>query len=174
LINPSRLAYWLGTNLQSQPNEYDLLLARHMSPKHTLLNLQAADVLRETGFQVNLTRSEIKLPDGGLFRPELTILDDQGAAHFVELKKIQIRTSSSARPTGAISSRPAVEGCLCYATTDPARGIFSMVQLLHRKKPLLACFTNLADLQTRKRGDGDCFWLEVKHIRVSSALIRTT
>ena len=44
-----RLAYWLLAGADPVQNEYDALLARHVSPEHTLLNLQAADVLREAG-----------------------------------------------------------------------------------------------------------------------------
>jgi hypothetical protein len=68
-------------------NEYDLLLERHVSPEYTLRNLQAADVMREAVYQVNLTPPEITLPDGGLFRPDLAIVDDQGATHFVEVER---------------------------------------------------------------------------------------
>ena len=82
-----RLAFWLLTNQQPQVNEYDLLLERHVSPEHTLLNLQAADVLRTAGYHVNLTPPEITLPDGGLFRPDLAMIDDQGATHFVEVER---------------------------------------------------------------------------------------
>ena len=60
---------------------------RHVSPEHTLLNLQAADVFREAGYLVNLAPPEISLPDGGLFRPDLAISDDQGATHFVEVER---------------------------------------------------------------------------------------
>lgn len=42
----------------------------HHTPEHTLLNMQAADVLREAGYQVKMTTPEIALPDGGLFRLE--------------------------------------------------------------------------------------------------------
>ncbi len=42
-----RLAYWLVAGTDPIQNEYDALLARPVSPEHTLLNLQAADVLRE-------------------------------------------------------------------------------------------------------------------------------
>jgi hypothetical protein len=68
-------------------NEYDLLLERHVSPEHTLLNLQAADVLREAGYEVNLTPPEITLPDGGLFRPDPVITDEGEATHFVEVER---------------------------------------------------------------------------------------
>lgn len=54
-------------------DENDLLVERRVSPEHTLLNLLVADMLRETGNQVNLTPPEITFPDGGLFRPDLVI-----------------------------------------------------------------------------------------------------
>ena len=63
-------AHWGTTR---SVNEYDLLLERHVSPEHTLLNLQAADVLREAGYQVNLTPPDVNLPDGGLFKPDLVL-----------------------------------------------------------------------------------------------------
>jgi hypothetical protein len=87
LTDQGRLAYWLLTSQQPQENEYNLLLERHVSPEHTLLNLQAADMVREAGYQVNLTPPEISLPDGGLFRPDLVIIDDLGATHFVEVER---------------------------------------------------------------------------------------
>ena len=44
-------------------------------------------MLREAGYQVNLTPPEITLPDGGLFRPDLVIIDEQGATQFVEVER---------------------------------------------------------------------------------------
>ena len=43
------LAYWLLSGCDPVQNEYDALLPYHVSPEHTLLNLQAADTLRDTG-----------------------------------------------------------------------------------------------------------------------------
>ena len=76
-------------NLSANPANvhYDLLLERYVSPEHTLLNLQAADILWEAGYRVNLTPPEITLPDDVLFRPDLVITDEQGATHFVEVER---------------------------------------------------------------------------------------
>ncbi len=47
-----QMASWLLTGKKPTVNEVDLLLERHVSPEHTLLNRQAADGLREAGYQV--------------------------------------------------------------------------------------------------------------------------
>ena len=47
------LAYWLLSGCDPVQNEYDALLPYHVSPEHTLLNLQAADILRDAGFSVD-------------------------------------------------------------------------------------------------------------------------
>lgn len=87
LAEKGELAYWLLTGEKAQTNEYDLLLQRHVSPEHTLLNLQAADIFREAGYEVNMTPPEIQLPDGGLFKPDLVLTDMDGATLFVEVKR---------------------------------------------------------------------------------------
>jgi len=46
LAERGQIAFWLLTSEKPSINEYDILLERHVSPEHTLLNLQAADVLR--------------------------------------------------------------------------------------------------------------------------------
>lgn len=51
------------------------------------IKAQTADVLREAGYQVNLTPPDVNLPDGGLFHPDLVITDEQGATHFVEVER---------------------------------------------------------------------------------------
>jgi hypothetical protein len=84
LAERGQMAYWLLTGENPSVNEYDLLLERHVSPEHTLLNLQAADVLREAGYQVNLTPPDVNLPDGGLFNRLGT---DDKALLFVEVER---------------------------------------------------------------------------------------
>lgn len=87
LAERGQMAYWLLTGEKSCNNEYDLLLERHVSPEHTLLNLQAADMLREADYKVNLTPPDVNLPDGGLFKPDLVLIDEQGALLFVEVER---------------------------------------------------------------------------------------
>lgn len=47
LTDQDFLAYWLLANQQSRENKSEMLVERHASSEHTLLNLQAADLLRE-------------------------------------------------------------------------------------------------------------------------------
>jgi len=164
LTDQGRLAYWLLTSQQPQPNEYDLLLECHVSPEHTLLNLQAADMLREAGYQVDLTPPEITLPEGGLFRPDLAIVDDQGATHFVEVerdtdKNLEQRQAKWRNFYQASGGRMYV---VCDNRTC-MRNIRSEINYCLGNKPLAVSLTNLADLQAGKRGEGDTVWLETRN-----------
>lgn len=163
LTDQGRLAYWLLTNQQPQVNEYDLLLERHVSPEHTLLNMQAADVLREAGYHVNLTPPEITLPDGGLFRPDLAIVDDQGATHFVEVER-DVDKNLEQRQAKWRNFYQASGGRMFVVCDNRScmRNIRSEINYCLGNKSLVVSLTNLADLLTGKRGEGDRIWLEVK------------
>lgn len=164
LTDQGRLAYWLLTGQQPQVNEYDLLLERHVSPEHTLLNLQAADVLREAGYQVNLTPPEITLPDGGLFRPDLVIIDDQGATHFVEVER-DVDKNFEQRQAKWRNFYQASGGRMFVVCDNRScmRNIRSEINYCLRNSPLLVSLTNLADLHAGKRGEGDSVWLEARN-----------
>ena len=163
LTDQGRLAYWLLTSQQPRANEYDLLLERHVSPEHTLLNLQAADMLREAGYQVDLTPPEITLPDGGLFRPDLAIVDDQGATHFVEVER-DVDKNLEQRQAKWRNFYQASGGKM-YVVCDNRscmRNIRSEINYCLGNKPLVVSLTNLVDLQAGKRGEGDSIWLEAR------------
>jgi hypothetical protein len=53
LAEQGQMACWLLNGENPRINDNDLLLERHVSPEHPLLNLQAADVSHEAGYQVN-------------------------------------------------------------------------------------------------------------------------
>ncbi|MDI6694261.1 MAG: hypothetical protein QME21_04385 [Anaerolineales bacterium] len=163
LTDQGRLAYWLLTNLQPQANEYDLLLERHVSPEHTLLNLQAADMLREAGYQVDLTPAEITLPDGGLFRPDLAIVDDLGTTYFVEVER-DVDKNLEQRQAKWRNFHHASGGKMFVVCDNRScmRNIRSEINYCLGNRSLVVSLTNLADLQTGKRGEGDRIWLEVK------------
>ena len=163
LTDQGRLAYWLLTSQQPQVNEYDLLLERHVSPEHTLLNLQAADMLREAGYQVDLTPPEITLPDGGLFRPDLAIIDNQGAIHFVEVER-DVDKNLEQRQAKWRNFYQASGGRMFVVCDNRScmRNIRSEINYCLGNKSLVISLTNLADLQAGKRGEGDSLWLEAR------------
>lgn len=163
LAERGQIAYWLLTGENPSVNEYDLLLERHVSPEHTLLNLQAADVLREAGYQVNLTPPDVNLPDGGLFKPDLVLIDEQGSLLFVEVerdtdKNIEQRQAKWRNFYQASGGRMFV---VCD-NRSCMRNIRSEINYCLGNRSLVVSLTNLADLQAGKRGDGDSIWLEVK------------
>ena len=44
-------------------------------------------MLREAGYQVNLTPLDVNLTDGGLFKPEWVLIDDQGTLLILEVER---------------------------------------------------------------------------------------
>ena len=148
-------------------DEYDFLLEPHVSPEHTLLNLQAADLLRSADYQVYLTPPEITLPDGGLFCPDPVITDEQGATQFVEVerdtdKNIEQRQAKWRNFNQASGGRMFV---VCD-NRSCMRNIRSEINYCLGNKPLVVSLTNPADLQAGRQGDDDKIWLEVKQKKV--------
>lgn len=163
LAERGKLAFWLLTGRQPAANEYDRLLERHVTPEHTLVNLQAADALSAAGYQVNLTPPEIRLPDGSLFRPDLLLSDENGSPLFVEVerdagKNIEKRQAKWRNFYQASGGR-------LYIVCDNRscmRNVRSELNYYLGNQPAIISMTNLADLQAGKRGEGDSLWLEAR------------
>jgi hypothetical protein len=68
-------------------SEYDRLLARHKSPEHVLLNLQARDALQAAGAEsIDLYPHPVSLPTGGTFDVDLVAVFD-GKPLYVEAER---------------------------------------------------------------------------------------
>jgi DNA-binding PadR family transcriptional regulator len=63
------------------------LLERHKLPEYALLNLEAGDLLREAGYEVDLFPSQINLPDGRLVVPDLSAVSPHGEKLLVEVER---------------------------------------------------------------------------------------
>ncbi len=163
LAERGRLAYWLLANTDPVPNEYDALLARHVSPEHTLLNLQAADVLREAGYQVNAFPSDIHMPDGGLFKPDLVAVDQNGQIFYIEVETEanKNREQRQAKWRNALTAG----GSQLYVFCDNRacmRSIRSEINFSLGRQAGQYFLTNLVDLQAGKRASDTGIWLEVR------------
>jgi hypothetical protein len=140
------------------------LLPSHVSPEHTLLNLQAADVLREAHYQVNQFPPDIHLPDGGLFKPDLLAIDANGQILYIEVEA----EANKNREQRLAKWRNAIQasGGQLYVFCDNRscmRSIRSEINFTLGRQAAQYYLTNLSDLQSGERAaDGSGIWLEVR------------
>ena len=163
LSEHGRLAYWLLAGTDPVQNEYDALLGRHVSPEHTLLNLQAADMLREAEYQVNAFPPDIHLPDGSLFKPDLVAIDPNGKTLYVEVEAGANKNHEQrqAKWRNALQA----SGGEIYVFCDNRscmRSIRSEINFSLGRQAVQCCLTNLADLQVGKRAADGGIWLDVR------------
>ncbi|PWB50539.1 MAG: hypothetical protein C3F13_16435 [Anaerolineales bacterium] len=158
-----RLAYWLLAGTDPVQNEYDALLTRHISPEHTLLNLQAADVLCEAEYQVNSFPPDIHLPDGSLFKPDIVAIDPNGKTLYVEVE-VEANKNHEQRQAKWRNELQASGGEI-YVFCDNRscmRSIRSEINFSLGRQAGQCCMTNLADLQAGKRAADGGIWLDVR------------
>jgi hypothetical protein len=67
LTEDRKLAYQVLTGQTPKDCEYDRLIRCHSSPEHTILNIQAAEILAEAEYLIQ--EQEIRLSNGGTFIP---------------------------------------------------------------------------------------------------------
>jgi hypothetical protein len=163
LSEHGRLAYWLLAGTDPVQNEYDALLGRHISPEHTLLNLQAADVLREAEYQVNPFPPDIHLPDGSLFKPDLVAIDPNGKTLYIEIE-VEANKNHEQRQAKWHNAFQASGGEI-YVFCDNRscmRAIRSEINFSLGRQAGQCSLTNLVDLQAGKRSADGGIWLDVR------------
>ena len=163
LTQYGRLAYWLLAGADPAANEYDALLVRHVSPEHTLLNLQVADVLRDAGCQVDLTPPDIHLPGGGLFKPDLLVSDPEGKTLYIEVEA-EANKNREQRLAKWRNALQANGGCLyIFCDNRPCmKSVRSEINFALGRNVEQCFMTNLAELQTGKRAVDGGIWLDVR------------
>jgi hypothetical protein len=163
LAERGRLAYWLQTSAGPVENEYDALLTRHVSPEHTLLNLQAADTLRDAGYHVNLLPPDVHLPDGGLFKPDLLAINSTGKTLYIEVETGASKNHEQrqAKWRNAMQAGGGQIYIFCDNRTC-MRAIRSEINFSLGRQGVQCSLTNLADLQNGKRATDGGIWLDVR------------
>jgi len=88
LTTHGRFAYQTLTGKIPEENEYDILIKQHSSPEHTILNIQAAEILVETGYFIRGKAQEIQLSNGETYIPDIIAADPKtGGLIFVEIER---------------------------------------------------------------------------------------
>lgn len=156
-------AVWLLTGKKAVKNEYDVLLERHVTPEHTMLNLMAGDVLREAGYVVNLLPPDIKLPNGSVFQPDIVLRDERGAVLYVEVER-EANKDLEQRQAKWRNFHQASGGVM-YIFCDNKSGmnrIISEMNYALGNQSAVIFLTNLVELQAGRRGGEDSIWLKTK------------
>ena len=89
LTDQGRQAYWLLSGKNALECEFDVLMKRHKSPEHTLLNMKAREFLEDHQvYQVLLEAAALVLPDGHKFEPDITARDvSTGEVIYIEVER---------------------------------------------------------------------------------------
>ena len=100
----------------------------------------------------------------GLFRPNLAVVDGQGATHFVEMERDADKNFEQRQ--AKLRNFHQASGCRMSVVCDNhscMRNICSEITYSLVNRPLVVLLTNLANLQTGKRGEGNSIWLEARN-----------
>ncbi len=89
LTDQGRQAYWLLSGKNALECEFDVLMKRHKSPEHTLLNMKVREFLEDRQvYQVLLEAAALVLPDGHKFEPDITARDaSTGELVYIEVER---------------------------------------------------------------------------------------
>lgn len=89
LTDQGKQAYWLLSGKNAVECEFDVLMKRHKSPEHTLLNMKVREILEDYQvYQVLLEAATLALPDGHKFEPDITARDEStGELVYIEVER---------------------------------------------------------------------------------------
>jgi hypothetical protein len=88
LTPDGKLVYQILSGKVSMENEYERLIRFHSSPEHTILNMQAVEILNEAGYRIQGQVQEIQLFDGSTYIPDIYVVDPKtGELLFIEVER---------------------------------------------------------------------------------------
>ncbi len=168
LAERGKVAYQFLTGKQPAENEYERLLRKHKSPEHTVLNIQAAEVLAELGgYRIVDEAPNVQLPDGSVFIPDLVAQDQKtGEIIFVEVER-DTSKDRNARIRKWKNVVTATNGEI-YVFCDNIsceRAIQAEINQALGNARYNSHLTNLNSLHKGKRSQDGRIWLSVRRTR---------
>lgn len=165
LTEEGNLAYKILTGQTPAENEYDLLLRVHSSPEHTILNIQAIEVLKEAGYQIKGPNRAITLSSGSSFMPDITAVHpSSGETLFIEVER-DVHKDRATRKQKWMNLHEASHGNL-YVFCDNLscqRKVQAEINLALGNLTYNSYLTNLHGLRNGKRsGIDQGIWLSVR------------
>ncbi len=143
-------------------NEFDRLLRLHSTPEHTILNIQACEVLVEAGYRIKGQAQAIQLSNGSTYIPDIIAIDPaSGELVFIEVER-DVHKDPAARKQKWMNCFEATNGNL-YVFCDNLtceRAVLSDMNLALSGLRFNSYLTNLHGIRNGKcsRKDGS-IWL---------------
>ena len=160
LTDRGRQAYRLLTGKDAVPSEFERLQPAHVSPEHTILNIEVAEYLQREGYSIVSEAMTVDLPGGGKFMPDLVAQKDE-ETYFIEVERGGSKDTGT-RQTKWLNFYTASAGQIFVVcdNLDCMRAIRK--ELLDALGPHRAAFalTNMAQLKNGERGKDGSIWLD--------------
>lgn len=162
LTADGQMAYQCLAGKTPKENQYEKLIKRHSSPEHTILNLQATEILADEGYQIRSQAQAIQLSNGETYIPDILAVDPKtGAFIFIEIER-DVHKDMVSRKLKWMKLFEASHGNL-YVLCDNLncqRAIQGEINLALNGLTFNSFLTNLHGLRTGKRSEKDgSIWL---------------
>jgi hypothetical protein len=157
LTRDGQVAYQVLTGKIPKENEFDILIRHHSSPEHTILNIQAGEILVDEGYRIQGRAQSINLSNGETYIPDITAVDSKtGEVIFVEVER-DVSKDQISRKTKWMKFYEASNGNL-YVFCDNLncqRAIQGEINLALSGLNYNSFLTNLHGLRNGKRAGKD-------------------
>jgi hypothetical protein len=164
LTKNGEAAYQVLSGQVPKENQYDRLIRCHSSAEHTILNIQAAEVLEENGYQIKGQAREIQLNNGSSFIPDIVVIEPStGELIFIEVER-DVHKDQMTRKQKWINLYEASNGNL-YVFCDNLtcqRMVQSEINISLSGLVFNSFLTNLHGLRNGKRSEKGGIWLSEK------------
>jgi hypothetical protein len=88
LTQDGQVAYQGLSGKPPKENEFDMLVRHHSSPEHTILNIQAGEILVDEGYKIRGRAQSINLSNGETYIPDIVAVDPKtGEVIFIEVER---------------------------------------------------------------------------------------
>jgi hypothetical protein len=157
LTRDGQAAYQVLTGKIPKENEFDALIRHHSSPEHTILNIQAGEILVYEGYKIRGRAQTINLSNGETYIPDIIAVDPKtGEVIFVEVER-DVSKDQISRKTKWMKFYEASNGNL-YVFCDNLncqRAIQGEINLALSGLSYNSFLTNLHGLRNGKRSGKD-------------------
>jgi hypothetical protein len=157
LTRDGQAAYQVLTGKIPKENEFDALIRHHSSPEHTILNIQAGEILVDEGYRIQGRAQAINLSNGETYIPDIIAVDPKtGEVIFVEVER-DVSKDQISRKTKWMKFYEASNGNL-YVFCDNLncqRAIQGEINLALSGLSYNSFLTNLHGLRNGKRAGKD-------------------